>query len=45
VIAEPSSDGATHISVRSDGEFLVNVFRNGKEATFRVVEGQNDLML
>jgi hypothetical protein len=45
VIAEPSSDGATHISVRSNGEFLLKVFRSGKEATFRVVAGENDLML
>ena len=45
LIAEPSSDGATRITVRSDAEFLLKVSRNGKAATFRVAAGDNDLML
>ncbi|MBX7235909.1 MAG: hypothetical protein K1X65_16095 [Caldilineales bacterium] len=44
-IAEPSSNGDTQITIQSDGEFLLSVFRDGRKETFHIVEGKNDCML
>ncbi len=44
LIAEPI-EGGMRIRVQSDGEFLLKVFRKGKEKSVEIVRGKNSLMI
>jgi mannose-6-phosphate isomerase-like protein (cupin superfamily) len=44
LMAEPSQ-GATRITVKSDGGFVLKVIRGGQEKRFLVMEGRNEFTI